>query len=105
MVHFRTSYTSKDAGVDKALGGAGVPGGRPDAWNDPRILSGVPQYKIVARAFDYAKPESAPANTRGLAASGAIDRELQPVWAGTEAIDAGLTRASTILQNVLDQPA
>lgn len=102
---FLRSYTSKDAGVDKALDGAGVPGGRPDAWNDPRILAGVPQYKIVARAFEYAKPEAAPANVRGLEASGAIDRELQPMWAGTEAVDAGLTRASTVLQGILDQPA
>ncbi|MBI3973111.1 MAG: extracellular solute-binding protein [Chloroflexi bacterium] len=102
---FLKSYTSKEAGVDKVLDGAGVPGGRPDSWNDPRILSGVPEYKVVARAFEYAKPEHAPANFRGLEASAAIDRELQPVFNGTEGVEAGLARASSVLQAILDQPA
>jgi multiple sugar transport system substrate-binding protein len=101
---FLKSYTSKEAGVDKALDGAGVPGGRPDAWNDPRILAGVPQYTIVARAFEWARPEHAPANFRGLEASSTIDRELQPVFAGTEDVSAGALKASDALQRVLDLP-
>ena len=100
---FLKSYTSKEAGVVKALDGAGVPGGRPDAWNDPRILSGVPQYKTLAQAFAWARPERAPANFRGLEVSGLIDKELAPVLAGQEAVEAGTTRASAVLQALLDQ--
>lgn len=101
---FLKSYTSKEAGVDKALDGAGVPGGRPDAWHDPRIVAAVPQYTIVAKAFEWARPEHAPANFRGLEASGTIDRELQPVFAGTEDVGAGVLKAAEALQRVLDLP-
>jgi ABC-type glycerol-3-phosphate transport system substrate-binding protein len=100
---FLKSYTGKEAGVVKALDGAGVPGGRPDAWNDPRILAGVPQYKTLAQAFEWAKPERAPANFRGLEVSTLIDKELAPILAGQEAVEAGTTRASTVLQALLDQ--
>jgi multiple sugar transport system substrate-binding protein len=101
---FLKSYTSNEAGVSKALDGAGVPGARSDAWNDPRIATDVPEYKIVARAFEWAKPEYAPANYRGLEYSGAIDSELAPVFKGQDGLDSGVLKASATIQKILDQP-
>jgi len=88
--------TDKDNGVEQVFGGAGSPGGRTDAWNDPKLLKERdPIYQTIIKAF----PQGAgslrlAANNRYSFVVKAVNDELTPFFKGQTSVQDASSKAA-----------
>jgi ABC-type glycerol-3-phosphate transport system substrate-binding protein len=94
-------HVSQDAGVQKVLSGAGAPGGRPDCYEDPKLLEAFPGAKVVKWQLGFAWPEWLPWNLRGREMTVALEQNLQNVWLNSVAVDAGIDKTIKAMEDVL----
>ncbi len=88
--------TDKDNGIEQVFGGAGSPGGRTDAWNDPKLLKERdPIYSTIIKTF----PQGAgslrlAANNRYPAVVKAANDEINKYFRGEVNIQDGMKNAT-----------
>lgn len=89
------------AGLDQA----GIPGGRPDAWNDPSVVN-RPMYKVFKDFVEKEGPDvlAMPWNLRMLDWQRLNEQSLDPLWTGEKSVDQVIAGALGPLQTLLDQP-
>lgn len=96
--------TDHEAGIRlyEVLGG--TIGGRPDVYNDPRILKD-PIRKVLARGMENAQPSRPVHNARQNEYENTMNRLLNEVFEGRQPASRGyLEQVQRELQNILDQP-
>ena len=87
--------TSKEVGVIGAVsGGAGTPGGRTDAWNDPRLLAFDPVYANLIKAYPQGIGAlRRPANHKRPDVLKVASEELLTFYRGSASINDATARA------------
>ena len=95
---------SQDAGVQKVLFGAGAPGGRPDSYDDPKLIEAFPGVKVVKYQLGLGWPEVIPWNLRGREMSTAIEQTLGNVWLNKMTPDQGVDATVKAMEDVLKLP-
>jgi hypothetical protein len=90
--------------VAQVFGGAGSPGGRTEAWTDPKMLAFDPIFANMVKAFPQG-PGSIrwPANNRRLDFVKAIDDNLTPYFKGQLSLTDATTKATQAANTVLGQ--
>jgi len=96
--------TSHEVGVQKILMESGSPGGRPDVWNDSRLWSYEPWYKVGAALMAEAKPPFVAYNLRTPEVTAALEQGLQEVWLSKVSPPTGADQVNQAIQAILDQP-
>ncbi len=96
--------TSHEVGVQKILMESGSPGGRPDVWNDPRLWSYEPWYKIGAGLMPEARPAGVAYNLRTPEMITTMERALPDIWLSKVSPPTGADQITQALQTILDQP-
>lgn len=97
-------YCSYEDGVEHVFGGAGSPGGRYDCWNSERLAEMHSIYKVVADTYpEGPKPWYRAANGRIGEFITEMNNNLQLIWTGEMAFDAGVDLVAERLQEVLDK--
>lgn len=89
------------AGLDQA----GIPGARPDAWNDPQVVN-RPMFKVFKDFVEKEGPDvlALPWNLRMLDWQRLNERLLDPIWTGTQPVNQLVSSIMGELQTFLDQP-
>jgi ABC-type glycerol-3-phosphate transport system substrate-binding protein len=96
--------TSHEVGVQKVLIESGSPGGRPDVWNDQRLWSFQPFYKVGATLMAEAKPPFVAYNLRTPEVTATLEQTLQDVWSSKVSPPTGADQTAQAMQAILDQP-
>ena len=96
--------TSHEVGVQKILMESGSPGGRPDVWNDPRLWTYEPWYKIGASLMPEARPSFVAHNLRTSEVITAMEGGLADIWNAKVAPATGADQINQAMQAILDQP-
>ena len=96
--------TSHEVGVQKILTESGSPGGRPDVWNDQRLWSYEPWYKIGAALMAEARPGYVAYNLRTPEVTSTMEAALADIWNAKVAPTTGADQINQTLQAILDQP-
>ncbi|MDQ3699670.1 MAG: sugar ABC transporter substrate-binding protein [Chloroflexota bacterium] len=96
--------TSHEVGVQKILMESGSPGGRPDVWNDPRLHSFEPFFKVGATLMAEAKPAIVAYNLRTPEMITTLEQALPDIWLSKVSPPTGADQITQALQVVLDQP-
>lgn len=96
--------TSHEVGVQKILMESGSPGGRPDVWNDPRLHSFEPFFKVGATLMAEAKPAIVAYNLRTPEMITTLEQALPDIWLSKVSPPTGADQITQALQAVLDQP-
>jgi multiple sugar transport system substrate-binding protein len=96
--------TSHEVGVQKVLMESGSPGGRPDVWNDQRLWSFQPFYKVGAALMAEARPSYVAYNLRTPEVTAALEQTLQDVWLSKVSPPTGADQTAQAMQVILDQP-
>ncbi len=94
-------HTSQDAGVQKVLFGAGAPGGRPDSYDDPKLIEAFPGVKVVKYQLGIGWPENLPWNLRGREMTNAVQQTLDNVWLDKMKPDEGVDATIKAMEAVL----
>jgi ABC-type glycerol-3-phosphate transport system substrate-binding protein len=94
-------HVSQDAGVQKVLFGAGAPGGRPDSYDDPKLLEAFPGVKVVRYQLGFGWPENLPWNLRGREMTAAVQSTLDNVWLNKMTPDEGVDATIKKMEEVL----
>ena len=94
--------STKDAGVHIAEAGS-VPGGRPDVWDDPGLMSFEP-HAVFAEIMKTIAPLVYPNNFRYEELFQIATNELDPVWLGDKTVDEVIDSVQTSMQAVMDEP-
>ena len=93
-------------GVHRTTDGNLWTGGRPDVWNDARILE-IPGFRPFALAWTLIPPErllhEVPGNFRGPEVIAAVNNNLDAIWTGKLGVDAGLAQLTEAVDKVLAQ--
>jgi len=92
---------SQDAGVQKVLQGAGAPGGRPDCYDDPKVIEAFPGAKVIKYQLGFGWPENLPWNLRGREMTNAVEQTLANVWLNKMTPDQGVDAAVKAMEDVL----
>jgi sn-glycerol 3-phosphate transport system substrate-binding protein len=92
---------SQDAGVQKVLFGAGAPGGRPDSYDDPKLIEAFPGVKVVKYQLGLGWPENLPWNLRGREMTNAVQQTLDNVWLNKMTPDQGVDATIKAMEDVL----
>ena len=94
-------HVSQDAGVQKVLYGAGAPGGRPDAYDDPKLIEAFPGVKVVKYQLGFGWQENLPWNLRGREMTAAVQSTLDNVWLNKMTPDEGVDATIKKMEEVL----
>jgi ABC-type glycerol-3-phosphate transport system substrate-binding protein len=94
-------HVSQEAGVNKVLFGAGAPGGRPDSYDDPKLIEAFPGVKVVRYQLGFGWPENLPWNLRGREMTQAVQSTLDNVWLNKMAPDEGVDATIKKMEEVL----
>jgi multiple sugar transport system substrate-binding protein len=94
-------------GVHRTTEGNLWTGGRPDVWNDPRILA-IPGFQPFALTWTLIPAErlvhEVPANFRANETISAVNNNLDAIWTGKLGVDEGLTALVTAVDKILALP-
>jgi ABC-type glycerol-3-phosphate transport system substrate-binding protein len=95
----------KESSLRQARLDSGIPGARPDAWNDPEMLA-RPMFKVFADLMQQEEigPVAVPANFRMPEMQTLAQELLAPLWTGEHGPDQVIAAALGPLQALLDQP-
>jgi ABC-type glycerol-3-phosphate transport system substrate-binding protein len=95
-------FVSKEQGVEM-YPEVTIPGARPDAWNE---FASRPIFKPFKEFMDSPGPEALalPWNLRMLDFQNVTQKALEPLWAGTQSVDATVAAALGPMQQQLDLP-
>ena len=96
--------SSHEVGVQKVLMNSGTPGARPDVWNDPRLHSFEPFYKIGATLMPEARPHPVAFNLKTPEALTAMEEGLPGIWSAKVSPASGADQVTQAVQAILDQP-
>lgn len=94
-------HVNQEAGVQKVLFGAGAPGGRPDSYNDPKLIEAFPGVKVVQYQLGFGWPENLPWNLRGREMTAAVQSTLDNVWLNKMTPDEGIDATIKKMEEVL----
>ena len=94
--------STKEAGIKIAEMGS-VPGGRPDVWEDPSLMS-YPPHAVFAEIMKTIAPLVLPNNFRYEELFQIAKNELDPVWLGEAKVDDVIEDVRASMQAVLDMP-
>jgi ABC-type glycerol-3-phosphate transport system substrate-binding protein len=97
-------HVSQDAGVQKVIFGAGAPGGRPDSYDDPKLIEAFPGVKVVKYQLGFGWPENLPWNLRGREMTAAIQSTLDNVWLNKMTPDEGVDATIKKMDEVFKLP-
>ena len=94
--------STKEAGIHIAELGS-VPGGRPDVWEDPSLMSYEP-HAVFAEIMKTIAPLVLPNNFRYEELFQIAQNELDPVWLGEKRVEEVIGSVKESMQAILDQP-
>jgi ABC-type glycerol-3-phosphate transport system substrate-binding protein len=97
-------HVSKEAGVEKVFFGAGAPGGRPDSYDDPRLIGEFPGVKVIRYQLGFGWQEHLPWNLRGREMTAAIQNTLDNVWLNKMTPDEGVDATIKAMDEVFKLP-
>jgi ABC-type glycerol-3-phosphate transport system substrate-binding protein len=95
---------SHEVGVQKVLMNSGTPGARPDVWNDQRLHTFEPFFKIGATLMADARPHPVAYNLKTPDALAALGTGLPDIWSAKVSPSTGADQITQTLQAILDQP-
>jgi multiple sugar transport system substrate-binding protein len=97
--------TDKESALRQARLDSGIPGARPDAWNEPEF-AGQPMFKIFKDLMDKEPigPVAVPANFRMPEIQQLAEKQLEPLWTGEQSPDQVIAASMGPFQALLDRP-
>jgi multiple sugar transport system substrate-binding protein len=101
---FIKSLTTREVGVQKVLNRSGSPGARPDVWNDQRLWSFEPFYRVAATLMTEAKPFATAHNLKTPDVFNTLEQRAVEVWQNKVTPQAWSEDVNRTIQSILDQP-
>jgi multiple sugar transport system substrate-binding protein len=97
--------TDKESALRQGRLDSGIPGARPDAWNEPEFAAN-PMFKVFKDLMDREPigPVAIPANYRMPEIQALSDKLLAPLWSGEQAPEPLIAAVLGQFQALLDQP-
>ncbi len=87
--------------MQKVIFGAGAPGGRPDSYDDPKLIEAFPGVKVVKYQLGFGWQENLPWNLRGREMTQAVESTLANVWLNKMTPDEGVDATIKKMEEVL----
>lgn len=101
---FLKYITTHEVGVQKLLMQSGSPGARPDVFQDPRLVTPYPWFRVGHKAMEEAKAPNLPANYRTPEIFSAVPQVESEIWLDKVKPEEGATKVQTTIDAVLKQP-
>ena len=97
--------TNKESAMRQFRLDGGIPGARPDAWNDPEPVRVKPLFKVFRDFMEKEGPGPLPVpwNLRMPEIQQVSDKQLAPLWTGEQSVDQVVAAALGPFQSLLDQ--
>jgi ABC-type glycerol-3-phosphate transport system substrate-binding protein len=97
--------TDKESALRQGRLDSGIPGARPDAWNEPEFAAN-PMFRVFKDLMDREPigPVAVPANYRMPEIQTLSDKLLAPLWTGEQAPEPLVASVLGQFQALLDQP-
>jgi multiple sugar transport system substrate-binding protein len=98
--------TNKESALRQFRVDGGIPGARPDAWNDPEPVRVKPLFKLFRDFMEKEGPGPLPVpwNLKMPEIQQLSDKQLAPLWTGEQSVDQVVTAAMGPFQTLLDTP-
>ncbi len=98
--------TNKELAMRQFRLDGGIPGARPDAWNDPEPVREKPLFKVFRDFMEQEGPGPLPVpwNLKMPQIQQVSDQQLAPLWSGEQSVDQTIAAAAGPFQALLDEP-
>ena len=98
--------TNKESAMRQFRLDGGIPGARPDAWNDPEPVRVKPLFKVFRDFMEREGPGPLPVpwNLKMPEIQQVSDKQLAPLWTGEQSVDQVVAAAAGPFQSLLSQP-
>jgi multiple sugar transport system substrate-binding protein len=97
--------TNKESALRQARLDSGIPGARPDAWNEPEFAN-QPMFRVFKDFMDRETvgPVAVPANFRMPEIQQLTEKLFEPLWSGEQGVEQVIVAAMGPYQALLDRP-
>jgi multiple sugar transport system substrate-binding protein len=98
--------TNKESAMRQFRVDGGIPGARPDAWNDPEPERVKPLFRVFRDFMTKEGPGPLPVpwNLKMPQIQQVSDKQLAPLWTGEQSVDQAVAAALGPFQSLLDEP-